>query len=136
MTRNRDSLLRQSASEKRVLMPFIVTTKRPCPACVHGPAGGGEHRPESVSRVAVATLSDVHDRIVREHGAGDLTTIDLMLVNDGGGSVGPLSDGTTIEVKPIGAVDLFNAAGLIRGQRPHLSVAEVVSAYNAKQEGS
>jgi hypothetical protein len=130
-------------------MPFIVTTKRPTIAAKH--FGADEMR--AVSRRAVATLVGaqaaceeiVMDTVnVARDGKGNLFpalsysphVFDAQEMTGLGGSVGPLPDGTVIEVEPIGPIALFHAAGLTRGQRPHLSVAGVIAAYNARHGGA
>jgi hypothetical protein len=114
-------------------VPFIVTTKRPCPACVHGPAGGGEHRPESVSRRAVATLEEVQVLVSDAiYDAGQKTTRDALPafeIPESGGTVGPLPDGTVIEVEPVSKLYLGTAVPHDR----HMTENELLAAYNAAQ---
>lgn len=117
-------------------MPFTVTTSYPMvPGFTGMPVGGG------TDRIAVATLKEVHDRIgeaLREHGSGGITLVDLMLVGESGGTVGPLSDGTMIEVvaSPTDQVmrhDLRIWAISIdtRDSLPETIVEAWVDAYNA-----
>jgi hypothetical protein len=96
-------------------MPYVVTTKRPCPACTHGPAGGGEHRPESVSRRAVATLEEAHCvayDIAEPGPRGERHNHQAaLLLPESGGTVGPLPGGTVIEVKPVEWYWLYDKSG-------------------------
>jgi hypothetical protein len=81
-------------------MPYIVITERPS----QPDAGNSAQRNRSVSRRAVATLEEAR----REAGRACLgsTSLDLRNVEqartlpESGGTVGPLPDGTVIEVRP------------------------------------
>jgi hypothetical protein len=114
--------------------PYIVTTKR------RGYMGLGLVRsPRVVSRRAVATLEEANEavhRIVHDlPGKWQITTLAKCTpLPDSGGTVGPLPDGTVIEVEQISWDDL-------RDQCPeHLPRAEgqtrqaaILDAYNARQ---
>jgi hypothetical protein len=117
-------------------VPFIVTTKRPCPSCVHGPAGGGEHRPESVSRRAVATLEEVQVLVSDAiYDAGQKTTRDALPafeIQESGGTVGPITDGTLIAVEPLGRIEREQVA-IRLGLSSRATDDEWCAAYNAAQ---
>jgi hypothetical protein len=86
-------------------VPYVMTTKRPYSREeVQALRGRGEHGPIAnmitVSRRAVATLDAELPRLMREHGAnGDWATSAVANLRESGGTVGPLPDGTVIEVE-------------------------------------
>jgi hypothetical protein len=85
-------------------MPYIVTTKRP------------GYRPSRigylddmrvVSRRAVATLEDARAAAQEACSGPDfMGPLEASLISESGGTVGPLPDGTVIEVE---RVDAYNA---------------------------
>ena len=133
-------------------MPFIVTTKQPDrPHRFSQPHVPATYGPGPVSRRAVATLEEArvtaHDVIMAGPTvkvadlprdavfgyAGAHTAIEE--VPESGGSVGPLPDGTVIEVERVSEGELGRAIGLNPGGRilAEMSTAEIIAAYNAKQ---
>jgi hypothetical protein len=122
------------------LMPYIVTTKRP--------AAG----PTFVSRRAVATLDG---RYCPQHGLTRDEHCRASLGSDGqgavfcqeatrplpesGGTVGPLPDGTVIEVEQVGWADLAWRAGRTAAIVPpdpspcQPGWQTILDAYNARQ---
>jgi hypothetical protein len=112
------------------LMPYIVTTKRP--------AAG----PTFVSRRAVATLDG---RYCPQHGLTRDEHCRASLGSDGqgavfcqeatrplpesGGTVGPLPDGTVIEVEQARWIDLIHASTATTDS----SDQAILDAYNARQ---
>lgn len=74
--------------------PYVVTTKRPnCSQgarCTHA----------TVARRAVATLEEAKTTILDMPGCRWLDAV--ALINESGGTVGPLPDGTVIQVEAIG----------------------------------
>lgn len=128
------------------MSPYIVTTKRQCPACVHGPNAGGEHRPESVSRRAVATLEEAIAKaleitlpyaLVTQPADDEALQLQCHALSESGGSVGPFPDGSLSEVARV------KWDTIIAGCPPEdwedladtdlSSDAEVIAAYNARQ---
>lgn len=132
-------------------MPYLVTTTTPEPAL---PPIGNERDDggPDVTRRAGATLEEARAAC---HAA--LTTCDLnpaaqfdaqyaiqYRVNASGGTVGPLADGTVIEVAPARWIDLIDANDPMRATRamwadgemhPHKRDqvrAEIIDAYNAR----
>lgn len=101
-------------------MPYIVTTSEPFDAAVH------VHRP-AFSRVAVATLDEAQTHI-ELLGATRMADV----VSSDGGTIGPLSDGTVIEVRPVLHAELARDAGLSRRDTPLMSDDAIVAAYNAQ----
>lgn len=92
-------------------MPFIVTTKRPL---MDPPLRSDGF--EVASRRAVATLEEARDAIRKfmedrfTYGRRYFPDADALI--DSGGTVGPLPDGTVIEVKPSTWLQLAIAAGM------------------------
>jgi hypothetical protein len=77
-------------------MPYVVKTYLPS-GCLD-PVGAGQ---EPDAERAVATLEAELPRMMREHGAnGDWATSAVLNLRGSGGTVGPLPDGTVIEVEP------------------------------------
>jgi hypothetical protein len=81
-------------------MPYIVTTKRPAKVDHDEERAEREH----VSRRAVATLEEARDFIYSLCAETDVDderiADDIDRLPESGGTVGPLPDGTVIEVKP------------------------------------
>src|SRR6185503_6510246 len=103
-------------------MPYIITTSEPFNAAVHCT------RP-AFSRTAVATLDEARD-YVHQHGA----TFSVASIGGSGGTVGPLPDGTVIEVRPVTKFALGFEAGLIAADHPQLwKDADLVATYNKVQ---
>ena len=78
-----------------------------------------------VSRTAVATLNEAVD-LLEQHGVM-ADTVDLS-----GGTVGPLPDGTIIEVRPMLRDDVTRTAGEDR-YVAGMTADEMVVAFNAQQ---
>jgi hypothetical protein len=127
-------------------MPYIVMTKRPDQAAHEDRFYEDNDDLVITSRRAVATLdetqqevADLVGRLSHAHYAGgDWTgrkrTVDRLLdaafyLPEQGGTVGPLPDGTVIEVERVD--DSY-----FDGFRPEMgSLDEAIAAYNASQEG-
>lgn len=128
-------------------MPYIITTRRllPQPTVELVPAGtllgsAGDGRVLVVSRRAVATLEEakraaykpIDDQRAdfkmgpRVYGRLRRIAFDW---SGSGGTVGPLPDGTVIEVEPIEWKGLARAAGLLVSD--HLGTDAILDAYNA-----
>lgn len=94
-------------------MPYIVTTK--------------------ASRRAVATLDEAR-AVIRDHvvnaGVAHGTTADP--ITNSGGTVGPLPDGTVIEVRPV-AVDELAGAVFDRDDYAPYFESDIIDAYNERQ---
>jgi hypothetical protein len=113
-------------------MPYIVTTKRPVDAvdCGHpeAPRNGWP-----VSRRAVATLEESIRAVAdaQTMAVGFTTGVTLP---ESGGTVGPLPDGTVIEVERVG---WFDVAERVRGKRlvpaGRAAQAELLDAFNARE---
>lgn len=87
-------------------MPYIITTRRPCTCCTHCGYSHREGSPECLhaqeSTGAVATLDEAQRygrRIMADAGQWSTAAIDEL--PESGGTIGPLPDGTTIEVKRV-----------------------------------
>jgi hypothetical protein len=109
-------------------MPYIVTTKR------RGYMGLGLVRsPRVVSRRAVATLEEAqgHVDVVVQEVVGWNTDAGHVIGPDGG-TVGPLPDGTVIEVERISIAELARRAGITVPRAWHTRTY-LVDAYNARQ---
>jgi hypothetical protein len=78
-------------------MPYIVTTKRQCGDCLDEWACGECDEGIKSSRRAVATLEEARTLLIRSEHGGSLSTA---LLDTLPGTIGPLPDGTVIEVKP------------------------------------
>jgi hypothetical protein len=106
-------------------MPYIVTTKRQCQC-------DGSTHIGSVSRVATVTLDEAA-YLYRTN--ADRTAWDaIRTMGDCGGKVGPLPDGTVIEVEQVAVGTLAIRAGL--GDMSYsMRLSEYIDAYNARQEG-
>lgn len=118
-------------------MPFVITTKRP----------QSQIEPQitwHVSRVAVATLEEARQaciKIVQPYADAESKTValgpvariclSLMRKDWSGGTVGPLPDGTTIEVEAISWADLRESAGLDRDG--FTLDTQTIAAFNARE---
>jgi hypothetical protein len=127
-------------------MPYIVTTKRPCdqPACdrlepceaecsgwcAHPDSDDGLGNRAPVSRRAVATPEDVRDHLtwllLRDE------YVSPPVFKAARVQIGPLPDGTVIEVEPCDRFWLL--AHLGRSEHSNDSTAEIIAAFNAAQE--
>lgn len=120
-------------------MPFIITTSHAMlPGTTGMPVGGGD------TRIAVATLGDAAEYIdgtlPEEIGAPKVCIAiakQIVALDEAGGTVGPLPDGTTIEVEPVLWSSLCGALG--RGgisQDPTIWQPEIIDGYNAEIIGA
>lgn len=98
----------------------------------------------AVSRCAVATLEEAHET-AREaclYAPGSVETIaqairEAFALPESGGKVGPLPDGTVIEVERVEWSVLRLAIGMARIgelQKTPEGAAEILAAYNAREE--
>jgi hypothetical protein len=122
-------------------MPYIITTT--IPGC--GSPCGGEPECERVidTRFAVATLEEAREHCFdligqtltteAEHQAGAVCATDAYEITEHGGSIGPLPDGTMIEVAPTTWAELVNAPGFRLGVLSEHRRARIIDAYNAAQ---
>jgi hypothetical protein len=112
------------------MMPYIVTTKRP-DAQPYNPAHANIWRP--VSRRAVATLDAARRACLgvldAAHLQGSPVAVYRAAVDlpESGGTVGPLPDGTVIEVERVGWPDIWLKVG------DGLSNAQALAAFNARE---
>ena len=119
-------------------MPYVITTKRP----EQNEGGrGGVVRPPHFSRRAVATLEEARQRIVFALAHGEHMSEDARMagwigaekrITENGGTVGPLPDGTVIEVERVGYRYLLDGLLVAPGTNER-SWAEILDAYNARQ---
>jgi hypothetical protein len=118
-------------------MPYIITTKRQTP---FGRAGGqtiGGPVDVIVSRRANATLEDAREsaRDATAAHCGDYALAEwdemALTLPESGGTIGPLPDGTVIEVKWAGLGDLAFAIG-----RMLAPDEKIIDAYNAVWAGA
>jgi hypothetical protein len=118
-------------------MPYIITT--------HGKADQYGRCP-LLSRRAVATLEEARDRTAGEVAArtSDLLVAEHIiravdLLPESGGTIGPLPDGTVIEVARVLDQDLVRALpdsvrrDLWRRHAATIPRAELIDAYNARE---
>lgn len=115
-------------------MPFTVTTKRPTRVDADDLASAYEDR--VVSRRAVATLEDARRHVSYASclPSGRHTT-NGHEITESGGSVGPLPDGTSIEVKPITWAEIRSALGhspKAHEPRTPLYAAALLNAYTTR----
>jgi len=106
-------------------MPYIITTERTDVA-----AHGGTFQ-NVLSRIAVATLDEarrITAREYREH-VHRFMGFDTRWITESGGTVGPLPDGTVIEVRRVNWIDL----GVPLGSAMYpVSEADALAAFNAR----
>ena len=110
-------------------MPYVITTRR------EGPYWGPQNI-ISESRHAVATLEEARDYARAECERVDGAWLDYSpreIVTESGGTIGPLPDGTVIEVRELRADDL---ASLPLEMRDRGDIFEIIDAYNARGGGS
>lgn len=100
-------------------MPFIVTTRR------EGRLPGKEND-SAWSRCAVATLDEARTIMRAAQNSAPEEIIVPFSITESGGTVGPLPDGTVIEVEP---VELSWLAARAEGFLPD----EIIADFNAKQ---
>jgi hypothetical protein len=107
-------------------VPYIITTLHPW-------ADATEPARRARTRRAVATLDEAKGAVIRELGPriDSAYEWDLGLA---GGTVGPLPDGTVIEVKRVAWLNLARGVGLDCGDMCAVPNAEILDVYNA--EGS
>jgi hypothetical protein len=117
------------------MSPYIVTTKRP-----HWSGREPNPDPYGVSRRAVATLEE--DRVADalrplRQTMGGLAWLNLLNNVRGlkrGGTVGPLPDGTVIEVVPMDEEEMRVYASISEVEDAYeRPMPELLDAYNARQ---
>lgn len=113
------------------MTPYIITTSEPFDAAKHS------HRPAFTCH-AVATLEKAQS-VVNDYLAAKYSMLAPSL-DEGGSTIGPLPDGTVIEVKSALILDLAAAAGYqifsYAWQRPEFdqpSDQQIIDAFNAAQ---
>lgn len=119
-------------------MPFTVTTTRPdaLDAAHHRLGIATEASSRVVSRRAVATLEEAQ---AWAHGGMDMFYEAALAIPETGGKVGPLPDGTVIEVEPVAWADLNEVTGEIpmwSADRPitdDVAMRRIIAAFNAAQ---
>lgn len=95
-------------------MPYIITTQWPS----HDPSGKWHYIVKS--RRAVATLDEARQAVFPH------------ALPESGGTVGPLPDGTVIEVGPASEREMLDVIGVKFAVTAHDSTS-VIDAYNAAQ---
>jgi hypothetical protein len=118
-------------------MPYIVTTKRPAKVDHDEERAEREH----VSRRAVATLEEARDFIYSLCAETDVDderiADDIDRLPESGGTVGPLPDGTVIEVEQTTREALWDAldarARILFVCLEETTDEELLDAYNARQ---
>ena len=120
-------------------MPYIITTTADDPH-----VGTPAMERVTVTRTAVATLDEARDvvtGIVEErepfsHKVQETAGSNLSAMRESGGTIGPLPDGTVIEVRPASWHELIAANGGLCGHPitacDDESLAEVIAAFNAR----
>jgi hypothetical protein len=106
-------------------MPYIVTTKRLARNVIDRNAW------QVVSRRAVDTLEEARERALS---AGASTRDVLRNISESGGTVGPLPDGTVIEVEQVtwAALDLRSSRRAADYEPRELAKQPILDAFNAK----
>lgn len=117
-------------------MPYVITTKTPAVTV------SDEACMRVLSRHAVATLEEARAAILAD--LGDMNAIggpedelvgNVLDISESGGTVGPLPDGTVIEVEQIGWATLWQD---VRPDPPTdsplWSEERIIDAYNARQD--
>jgi hypothetical protein len=115
-------------------MPFIITTAMR--ANRYGANGLVEANvPHETTRIAVATLDEARATVWAQVFDSRSQTIDGSEVDslpESGGSVGPLPDGTVIEVRPVAAAELARLAGCTPHAFDPDRVEPLLAAFNAR----
>lgn len=132
-------------------MPYVITTSKPCPeghtepvmqGDGHGWDGTSMHTPpcetcddrcEMLTRRAVATREEAQaeqDRLLAEHGHKGGFVLATGTVR-----VGPLPDGTVIEVEPMTWDAMYAAHADAAGRTP-VSHPEILADFNAREAGA
>lgn len=130
-------------------MPYIITSKAACPDCkgrgrLYDRIGKYDRVCNRcslgdipTSRTAVATLDEARETAHQIAGASGVWVKvrphvwDAKGLPEAGGTVGPLPDGTVIEVKRVlAAPELARATGIPRGDWFYMSDAAIVAEYN------
>ena len=111
-------------------MPYIITTINPQGAAEQDSDGRSYYVPTS-TRTAVATLNEADLYLQR---FDQWQTVDVRNLPESGGTVGPLPDGTVVEVHQVDNARLAELAGttsrLQSGQAKLTSL--IVAAFNAR----
>lgn len=125
-------------------MPYIITTG---PGGRFGyPADRPHPGDELATQHAVATLDEARDFIATGIDPNDSDSrdhyADVRALDENGGTIGPLPDGTVIEVKRVGWFDLAdltdvpkaprstNAGDIVMRPAPHVTDAQILDAFN------
>jgi hypothetical protein len=107
-------------------MPYIIETRM----AAEPPNQDVAVRAAVLSRIAVATLDEARRegrRIMAN--AGEWSTADIDELPESGGTVGPLPDGTVIEVRQAGYVEI--AAAVDNKPATWTSEQSILAAFNA-----
>jgi hypothetical protein len=112
-------------------MPYIITTLHPW-------ADANEPARRARTRTAVATLEEAQDIVTEDLQHFDFDAFPDHPLADGipalpesGGTVGPLPDGTVIEVERVARFELGFSAGLIAADHPQLwNDSDLVDKFN------
>lgn len=117
-------------------MPYIITTTTPDPG--RRLPGRWDRRGHTITRRAVATPEGAQEAagLAIHMLPGQISPQSLrqvLALGEEGGTVGPLHDGTVIEVKRVTTDALM---GHVRMREGGVPLAEVIDAYNAAQEAS
>ena len=111
-------------------MPYIITTRM----AAEPPNQDVAVRAAVLTRTAVATPDDARRAIIAIGEDHDTWIGGDALhgpIDRNGGTIGPLPDGTVIEVRPVMHVELAREAGLGRRDTPMMSDAAILAAFNA-----
>jgi len=104
-------------------MPYVITTRRESGRMTDN---GWKY---DDTRVAVATLEDARLRIAEDHANYMPRLQTATRLSESGGTIGPLPDGTIIEVKPVSLDALWEMAGSPDDQA--VRTVDVIAAFNA-----
>lgn len=118
-------------------MPYVITTKTPASLCSDAEPACQCPDPDGCATVttrrAFATLNEAMRDVIAEYEAATGKPVPPRFgLFASGGTVGPLPDGTVIEVE---RVDWPRLAGGIDGGA-YMPEAEIIAAFNAAQEDS
>lgn len=107
-------------------MPYIVTA--------YGPNLDQPNVHDGISRRAVATLETARQHLLDRYGSWwtsgmhESLAREIVTLPESGGTVGPLPDGTIIEVERVSLNDLRTGIGTF-----DMSPAEVIAAFNVRE---
>jgi len=129
-------------------MPYVITTSNPTLRAAFDEAGGrgidlAERIDAAESRTAVATLDEARQTtlgaVIGDRDYEDIRHVDVHaahIMDESGGTIGPLPDGTVIEVRPTSWLDLAASCDTdvdaSDGYITDDEQADILAAFNAR----